>query len=167
MHDIELETQPKHTVRMGVQNLTFQGTLLAESSSRVGNRPRWVEFRLYRTTKGTYVLSRVGVSIYFHSADCSVVSRNKLKAVASHEVPDVYVPCPDCNPAWMEPEGIYPETPRYWALHDDNPEVIIENLQKYDKNKVKYLTHVASRLLVIASRNDEGIKNSFYTVNID
>lgn len=149
------------------QTLKFKGVLLAESSSRVGNRPRWVEFKLYRTPRKTYVLSRVGVSIYYHTGSCDVVSRNKLSEVEAARIPPAYVPCPECRPSRMDPEGIYPETPRYWALHTDNPEQVIKNLKKYDNEGIGYLTHVASRLLVEASKNDEDIRESFYVVTIE
>lgn len=145
----------------GVRTLKFKGTLLAESSSRFGNRPRWVEFRLYRTPKGTYVLSRVGVSIYYHSVDCSVVSRNKLSAMDEMDVADYYVPCVECRPSRVDPEGIYPETPRYWAQTADYADLVVEALMKYDENGIKYLTNVASRLLASASKVDQDIHEAF------
>lgn len=156
-----------YAVREREQTLKFTGVLLAESSSRVGNRPRWVEFKLFRTPRGTYVLSRVGVSIYYHSGDCDVVARNKLSEVESSRIPPSYVACPDCRPSRMDPEGIYPETPRYFALHTEDPAKIVSNLKKYDEDKIGYLTHVASRLLVAASKNDEAIRSAFTVVHID
>lgn len=162
-----MQQYQEYTARDREQTYKFSGVLLAESSSRVGNRPRWVEFKLYRTPRGTYVLSRVGVSIYYHTADCDVVSRNKLSEVDSARVPAAYVPCPDCRPSRTSPEGIYPETPRYWALHTDNADQVIKNLKKYDTEGIGYLTHVASRLLVSASKNDERIRESFYVVVIE
>jgi hypothetical protein len=162
-----MQQYQEYSVRDREQAYEFSGVLLAESSSRVGNRGRWVEFKLYRTPRGVYVLSRIGASIYFHSGDCEVVERNKLSEVARERVPAVYVPCPDCQPSRMDPEGIYPETPRYWALHTDDPQQVIKNLKKYDKEGIGYLTHVASRLLVTASKNDERIREAFYVVRIE
>lgn len=162
-----LPSYQKYYVRDREQTLEFTGVLLAESSSRVGDRPRWVEFKLYRTSKGVYVLSRVGVSVLFHSEKCEVVSRNKLAAVAEEKVPGVYVSCPDCRPSRISTDSIYPETPRYWALHTDDASKIIVNLQKKDSDNIGYLTHVASRLLVAAARNDSGIQDAFYVVRIE
>lgn len=151
-----------YEVKDGVRTHKFDGTLLAQSSSRFGNRPRWVEFRLYRTPKGTFVLSRVGVSIYYHSAECSVVFRNKLAAVDEIEVPDEYLPCSECRPSRVNPDGIFPETPRYWALSTDRAKDIITHLMKYDDTGVAYLTNVASRLLIAASKQDKRIHEAFY-----
>jgi hypothetical protein len=157
----------EYPVRHGVQTFVVNGELLAESSSRVGNRPRWVEFKLYRSTAGIYVLSRVGASVYFHSEDCEVVSRNKLSAISQDRLPPIYIPCPDCDANRMDPEGIYPETPRYWAQHTPSPQKIITALQKRDKDGVSYLTNVASRLLISAAQKDERIREIFYTVRIE
>jgi hypothetical protein len=162
-----MQQYQKYYVRDRDQIFGFTGILLAESSSRVGFRPRWVEFKLYRTFKGVYVLSRVGVSLLFHNEECEVVSRNHLSSAAEQDVPGAYVACPDCKPVRIGTESIYPETPRYWALHTDDPQKIVDNLKKYDKDGIGYLTHVASRLLVSASRNDEKIDNAFSVVEIE
>lgn len=157
----------KYIVRHGVQNYEVVGELLAESTSRVGNKPRWVEFKLYRSEAGIYVLSRVGASIYFHSEDCDVVTRNKLSPISQDRLPPIYIPCPECNANRMDPDGIYPETPRYWATHTPEPEAIVEAMQKRGKDGVGYLTNVANRLLVTAAGKDPQIAGAFFTVRIN
>ena len=53
-------------VKDGSRTLQFKGRLLAESSSWRRGSTRWIEFALYRTENGSYVLSRIGVSLIFH-----------------------------------------------------------------------------------------------------
>ena len=57
-------------VKDGARTLQFSGKLLGESSSYRPNSNRWIEFRLYRTQSGSYVLSRIGVSLIYHGAAC-------------------------------------------------------------------------------------------------
>lgn len=144
-----------------MRTLHFEGELLAESSSRIGTRPRWVEFKLYKTPAKTYILSRVGVSIFFHAEDCQVVSRNRLSAVDGAELPIGSVPCSDCKPNQLAMEGVYPETPRFWAQSSVKPTGVIASLMKYDDNGTEYLTNVARRLLEDASEVDEDLKAAY------
>lgn len=52
--------------------LEFQGELVAESASNEADdeRERWIEFRLYRTREGRYILAREG-----HSRIASEITR--------------------------------------------------------------------------------------------
>jgi hypothetical protein len=157
----------KYAVKDGVRTLKFDGELLAQSSSRIGSRPRWVEFYLFRTPKGTYVISRVGVSRYYHNGDCSVVSRNRLSAIDESELTPDAMPCTECRPSRIDPEGVYPETPRYWAQHSEQPRGIVASLMKYDDNGIEYLTNVARRLLEDAAEVDEGLADAFYNDTVE
>ena len=47
-------------VKDGSRILQFSGRLLGESSSKRGDSTRWIEFKLYKTENGKYILSRVG-----------------------------------------------------------------------------------------------------------
>lgn len=49
-------------VRDETRELRFDGTLLAEATSEVSGKDRWIEFSVYKTAEGNYVLSRVGRS---------------------------------------------------------------------------------------------------------
>lgn len=153
----------QYAVKDGVRTLKFDGELLSTSSSRIGSRPRWVEFSLFRTPKGTYIISRIGVSLYYHSGDCSVVSRNRLSAVDEMELAPDAMPCSECRPSRVSIEGVYPETPRYWAQHSEKAKGIVASLMKYDDNQTEYLTNVARRLLEDAAEVDGGIADAFYT----
>lgn len=157
----------QYAVKDGVRTLKFDGELLAQSSSRIGSRPRWVEFYLFLTTKGIYVVSRIGVSRFYHSGDCDVVSRNRLSAIDESELALDAVPCPECNPTGLDAEGVYPETPRYWAQHSEKPKGIVASLMKYDNNGIEYLTNVARRLLEDAAEVDEGLSDAFYNDTLE
>lgn len=157
----------QYSVKDGTRELRFTGTRLSASSSRIGDKPRWVEFELYVTQKGSYVLSRVGKSIYYHGDDCYTVTRNRLSAVDESDLAVEAIPCPECKPARINPEGVYPETPRYWAQSSDSPQGVIASLMQYDENQTEYLTNVARRLLEDASEVDARISDAFYVDNIE
>jgi len=151
----------QHSVRDRYQILKFNGTKLSESSSQAPNKTRWVEFELYVTHSGIYVLSRKGASILFHDENCDVVTRNKLSAISPDELPLSYIACPDCKPSRISIDGVFPETARYWAVRSRKPQDIVNALMQFDNNNIKYLTKVASDLLEEASKYDPNIKNVF------
>lgn len=153
-----------HKVRDGSRTLQFDGVLLAESSSQRDDSNRWIEFSLYRTTSGSYVLSRVGVSLVFHGAACPLVKKYKLKESAPEELRDLAVPCEECYPDRDLPV-VFPEKDRTWAQVSEDAEAVLEALYKYDYGGARYLTNVAKRLLEDASDEDTGIE-SIYRVEM-
>lgn len=155
------------SVRDGVRKLEFNGTKLAESSSRSPNKPRWVEFSVYRTPKGQYVISRIGYSIFYHAADCFTVARNNLSAVDGLTLSADYVACSTCKPSRVTIDGVFPETPRYAAWVCSDALGVVNSLMKEDDNGTEYLTNVARRLLVDASLLDEDIADAFYVDRIE
>ena len=50
-------------VRDGPRELHFTGALLSQSSSFRPSKDRWVEFEIYRTDSGKFVIARVGRTI--------------------------------------------------------------------------------------------------------
>lgn len=58
-----------HEVRDGDRVLEFDGHVVAQSSSRTDGRPRWIEFTLYETSGGKYVLHRVGRTVVTGEVD--------------------------------------------------------------------------------------------------
>jgi hypothetical protein len=152
-----------HIVRDGSRQLKFDGDKLAESSSRSRGRTRWVEFQLYRTAGGQYVLSRIGVSLYYHKKSCAVVSRNKIAGVDVEQLPADLVACENCSPVPSREDTLYPETPRYWAQVSDSAQGVVESLHKYDESGSRYLTNVARQLLTTAAMIDDGVADAFYT----
>lgn len=156
-----------HIVKDGVRSLEFNGELIAESSSKSRGKPRWVEFKLYRTESEIYVVSRVGVSNLYHTESCEVVTRNRLSAVDELELSPEYTPCRDCRPERISPDGVFPETPRSWAQVCQTPKGVIASLMKEDHNGTEYLTNVARRLLEEASIYDNEIKKAYLVEYID
>lgn len=160
------ETLPEFSVKDGVRTLRFDGIKLSESSSRYPGKPRWVEFELYRTTKGQYVVSRIGFSLFFHSQGCFTVSRNGLKELDGLQLPPEYTACDKCKPSRV-PEKVYPETPRHAGWVCGDAVGVVSSLMQQDDNKTEYLTNVARRLLMDAAGLDRDIHAAFYEDRIE
>lgn len=156
-------TDREHAVRDGDRTLEFDGDLLAESTSRYKNQPRWIEFKLYRTKAGAYVLSRVGNSTVYHAAGCSIVNQYRLKP---SEPDSPASPCEQCSPDWESTDVLYPERVRYWAQVMEQPAAVLEALYKMDSDGTRYLTLVAQRLLAAASDNDESIRKVYMVEHV-
>jgi len=151
-----------YEVKDGSRTLQFEGKLLGESSSWRRGSSRWIEFELYRTENGSYILSRVGVSLVYHSGACSLVDRYGLSEKPVSELDKDALPCPDCSPTFEAPL-VFPEKFRYWAQVSEEPESVLDALYKYDEGGARYLTKVAQRVLEDASKQDAGI-DSVYRV---
>jgi hypothetical protein len=152
-----------HVVQDGSRNLKFEGKELAFSSSREKNKTRWIEFTLFRTEKGHYVLSRVGVSVVYHHGTCPTVKRNNLDPLPSETIPTFMIPCDDCLPDLESDELVYPETDRKWAQVSDSAEGVVSSLKQLDSRGTEYLTVVARVLLERAAEKDSDISDAFYT----
>ena len=143
-----------YEVRDGSRILQFSGKLLAESSSWRRNSYRWIEFSLYKTENGSYVLSRVGISLIYHGAACPLVDRYALHEVAWKNLSKEAIPCEECNPDASAPL-VFPEKDRYWAQVSEEPGAVLDALYKKDDSGAYYLTYVAQRLLDEASEQDK------------
>lgn len=141
-----------YEVKDGPRTLKFDGVLLAESSSWRPGSIRWIEFKLYRTAGGTYILSRVGRSLVFHTLGCPLTTKYGLPEAAVDELRENAVPCPECTPTFDVPV-VSPETDRTWAMVSEEPQAVLDALYKWD-GRTKYLTKVAERLLIEACGND-------------
>jgi hypothetical protein len=147
--------------------IQFDGALLASSSSRENRSQRWIEFNLYKTIGGSYVIAREGVSKIYHGHGCDVITRNSLvDAPRSSLAPDM-VPCRLCRPDLSNMPMIYPERSRYWAQVCDSPRSVVESLYRRDETGAHYLTIVAEELLAAAARVDTGIADAFLVETID
>lgn len=151
-------------VKDGARTLQFNGTLLGKSSSWRKGSTRWIEFELYLTESGSYILSRTGVSLVFHGAACSLVKRYGLNESKFSLLEPEATPCLECEPS-EEVELVFPEKYRYWAQISDKPEAVLDALYKYDDNGARYLTEVAKRLLQETSKVDNGI-SKVYNIEI-
>jgi hypothetical protein len=149
-----------YEVKDGSRTLQFEGELLAESSSWRYGSLRWIEFQLYKTRNGSYILSRVGVSIVYHGAACPLVKRYKLTEAVPDALKNQAVPCEECYPDSTLPV-VFPEKDRTWAQVSDDAEAVLEALYKYDDGGARYLTHVAQRLLEQASDVDQAVESVY------
>lgn len=149
-----------YEVRDGSRTLQFEGELLAKSSSWRRDSLRWIEFELYKTKSGSYVLSRIGVSVVFHGAACHLVKKYKLIESPPEALKNQAVPCEECYPDSTLPV-VFPEKDRTWAQVSDDADAVLEALYKYDDGGARYLTHVAKRLLEEASDIDSGIESVY------
>jgi len=149
-----------YEVKDGNRTLQFNGTLLAKSTSKSKESLRWIEFELYRTESGLYILSRIGVSIVFHGAACPLVKKSSLQESDFSELTKDAVPCEDCEPD-ESLDLVFPEKYRHWAQVSEEPDAVLDALYKYDDGGAKYLTNVAQRLLQQASKEDSGIEKVY------
>jgi hypothetical protein len=147
-------------VKDGTRILQFNGKLLAGSSSWRRGSTRWIEFELYKTENGAYILSRIGISLVFHGAACPLVKRYGLSEAPVDDLDADSVPCEQCSPTF-EVDLVFPEKPRYWAQVSEEPDAVLEALYKYDQGGARYLTKVAERLLEEASIKDKGIEKMY------
>jgi hypothetical protein len=149
-------------VKDGDRTLQFNGKLLGKSSSWRRDSLRWIEFELYKTENGSYVLSRVGVSVVYHAGACHLVKRYNLTEIPVGNInnPRDLVPCEVCSPS-LAAGVIFPEKDRNWAQVSDDPNAVLEALYKYDDSGARYLTHVAQRLMADASKLDKAIEAAY------
>lgn len=147
----------------GMRTLRFDGTLISTSDSHRHGAQRWVEFSLYRTRGGSYVLSRIGRSLLFHRPDCDIVHRNNLEVGA---VPPGGAPCDGCRPT-PHGEVVCPERPRFWAVPYPTPEGVLIALHKRDATGAAYLTRVAQRLAERAAEVDPAFARVWHVQFLD
>lgn len=155
-----------YEVKDGKRTLKFDGVLLAYSTSYKPGAARWVEFSLYRTEGGSYILHRIGMTSIFHLTSCEIARKNHTPRTPAAALPEKSVPCEVCRPGRAIAEGpddmeVAVETPRYWALVSEAPEGVVDALYKYNEAGVRYLTSVAERLLDEAAEIDEAIEKVY------
>jgi hypothetical protein len=143
-------------VKDGARTLQFNGKLLGSSTSWRKGSSRWIEFELYRTESGSYILSRIGVSLVYHGAACALVKRYGLTEIDYLELSDNAISCEECFPD-ESTTFVFPEKHRYWAQVSDEPGAVLDALYKYDDGGARYLTNVAQRLLETAAKVDKPI----------
>lgn len=147
----------------------FDGALLAHASSYRADSNRWVEFDIYRTAAGSYVVARVGYSVLYHREGCQVVRRGRHEPAQVATLGKDSKPCELCEPdANLDAPNalIYPEKPLHWAQVCSSPDAVISILSKDDPYGNRYFTHVARRLIGEAAKIDDGIKDAYYIETI-
>ena len=151
-------------VKDGARTLQFNGNLLGKSTSWRRGSIRWIEFELYKTESGSYILSRIGVSLIFHGAACSLVKRYGLQDTNITNLRKGAIPCDECRPT-DSLDLVFPEKNRYWAQVSEESNAVLDALYKFDEGGARYLTNVAQRLLEEASNSDSGI-DSIYRIEV-
>jgi hypothetical protein len=58
-----------YRIKNHLEDIEFNGLLIAEASTERVDDPRWTEIQIYRTDGGQYVVHRVGRSVVYHVAD--------------------------------------------------------------------------------------------------
>lgn len=156
-------------VKDGNRVIKFSGEKIAHSTSYDRCKARWIEFNLFITDGGNYVLSRIGASRLVHTVPCSTVERNKIKEVPANDIEyDNAVICSECQSLERGTSTVvYPEVPRYWASVSDCAESVVDHLYKEDYNGNRYMTDVAKRLLEEALKKDPHIADAYLTEYID
>ncbi len=153
-------------VRDASRSIQFDGIELGHATSARRGANRWVEFTLYRTKAGSYVLSRVGQTLVYHDPRCQTVVGAGLASIPSETLTAGHVPCADCRPKIDEIAEVCPEAIRHRATVSDGPEGILEVLYRFDDAGVRYLTAVAARLLEQAAILDPDIADAYRTETI-
>lgn len=156
-------------VNDGDRVLQFNGALLAHASSRKPHAERWVEFDLYRTAGGAYVVSRVGYSRLFHAKGCSVVRPGRHSPAPVAALAEDATPCSLCAPdisVDRANEIVYPELPLHWAQACTTPEAAVEALAMYDADGNRYFTRVARELIAKAADEDWQLRDAFFVETI-
>jgi hypothetical protein len=143
------------------QNYRFSGELLATSNSQRPGIHRWITFALYRSSGGSYVLSRIGHSLLFHRPDCEVTERNHLEIGPAEPGG---VACELCMPNLSEP--VCPEQPRYWAAILKDANSVLKALQR-NNGETQYVTKVAARLVEEAAVHDRTLAEAWSIQVVD
>lgn len=158
---------PAFSVRDGkIKQIKFDGTLLAEMSSRRNQAPRWTEMRLYKTDGGAYILEKIGMSTVVHSPDCPDLMNDLPRFQAEYPGQD-----PFNSDFWLHEEcmssaedaditALLVEENLYWATVAEDPADIVDSLYRR-KNGTKTLQRMSVELLEAASAKDEGVRQAY------
>jgi hypothetical protein len=150
-------------VRDNSRTLQFEGVHLSHSSSYRWDSPRWIEFDLYRTESGQYVLSRVGISMIYHTRWCRLVEQYGLHAAPAATLTDESQPCEKCDPIIVaDNDLIFPEIDRPWAQVCPSVDSVLRAVQRRDDHGSWFFTHVARYLLEEASQHDAAIDQQYH-----
>ncbi len=161
----------------GGRSIRFTGAQIAFASSERPRAPRFTEFRLYRTSKDMYVVSRTGCSRVFHSSTCRQAESHRLPYGNDLQViPEVtrMYPCGICNPSRMEDaRGIRFERERPWAGVADNAPGVVAMLTQVESKKTgltsgssSQIPNLSARLLTVASEIDTDIRAAYLVMDI-
>lgn len=158
----------------GGREIRFTGSLIAFASSERPFAPRFTEFRLYRTSKAMYVVSRVGVSRVFHDSECPQAHSHRLPYGNDlTTIPPIIQmsPCTICKPSrTTDPRGLRFERERPWAGVADNAKGVVQlltqNATHGSVSSGRSISQLGSRLLTDASRIDPDIRSAYLVTEL-
>lgn len=160
-------------VKNGGRKVAFNGRLLSRVSSERPHAPRWTVMELYRTTRGMYVVHRVGLSKVYHTPDCSLADINRLPY--GHELPGgapssekmkSLAPCADCRPLSTDPSmQLRFERERHWSGVADNASAAVDMLYRTDNGK-RSMPWIAASLIAEAAVYDNELARAYETEKI-
>lgn len=158
----------------GGREVRFTGGMIAFASSERAFAPRFTEFRLFKTSKSMYVVSRIGISRVFHASDCSQAQAHRLPFGSDLAVIpsiDQMSPCSLCKPSRTAPLArLRFERERPWAGIADNAQGVIQLLTQNSTHGMsgsgRSITQLGARLLTDASRIDPDIRAAYQRVEL-
>ena len=127
----------KFTVQDHERTFAFHGVLLGHASSESRTKKRWTEMSIYRTDKGTYIISGIG----------------QTRVKKGDRIWD--------DDAKTEVVALADETPRAWAHVCESAEGAIQRLYLYDNDNVRYMTRIARLALESAIKLDVALRDAF------
>ena len=150
-------------VRDGSRRITFEGEMIAFVSSAGNSKPRWSEYKLYKTITGTYVLEKVGRSIVVHMPGCPEIidTLNRFQEENPGRDPtDGWWFCEACTNDRVDITALLVEHNRHWVTISEDPMHIIDALYRR-KEGARHLPRLSLELLDSAARVDDAIAEAF------
>jgi len=150
-------------VQDGSRRISFEGEMIASVSSRSTAKPRWSEYRLYRTVNGQYLLEKVGVSVMIHRPGCpEIIERlNRFQdRYPGRDPEEGFWYCETCCRGPVDITSLLVETDRHWVSITTDPTQIVDALYRR-KDGARHLPRLSLDLLEQASRVDEKIADAF------
>lgn len=147
---------------------SFSGKLLGHATTERENSLRWTEIDIYRTDGGNYIVSRLGVSLVYHTNESECTSMGvPLKGARLRNDAE---PCERCEPAVPEDAGFDPEemfiAEKTMTSADvvESATQVADALSTWDRNKqMRRLSSVASEALHRAASTDPELLNNILT----
>jgi hypothetical protein len=150
-------------VRDGSRQITFDGDLIAAVSSAGGSKPRWSEYKLYKTVNSTYVLEKIGRSIVVHMPACPEIidqlDRFQDKN-PGRDPSDGWWFCESCTHGRVDITALLIEHDRHWVTITEDPIHVVDALYR-KRDGARHLPRLILELLDQAARVDDSIAEAF------
>lgn len=153
--------------RNGPKLYSFDGALLGHVTSQRDGAARWTEQTIYRTTAGSYVLEKVGRSVFTHMPGCvDILGKIPLFQQAHPgDDPDIDYEYHDCVPETYDFTKLLVEEDRYWSIITEEPAEIVDALYRRREGS-RYLPRISLDLLEQVTSNDPSFGNDWRVEHI-